>query len=48
MFTGSYSLENRGPIRQDIWKDIREAGYKIQELYTHPSQGGMGIGVVYV
>lgn len=32
----------------ELWKDIREAGYKIQELYTSPTQGGLGIGIIYV
>lgn len=31
-----------------LWKEIKEAGYKTQEFYSSPSQGLMGIGVVYL
>lgn len=31
-----------------LWKEIKEAGYKTQELYSSPNQEGMGIGVVYI
>jgi cephalosporin hydroxylase len=31
-----------------LWQEVREAGYIIQELYTHSSQGGLGIGIIYI
>lgn len=31
-----------------IWKEIKEAGYKTQEFYSSPRQGMMGIGVVHI
>jgi predicted O-methyltransferase YrrM len=31
-----------------LWAEIRRAGYKTRELYSHPGQEWGGIGVVYV
>jgi peptidylprolyl isomerase len=40
---------HKDAIHVDIlWREIREAGYVIQELYSSPAQPQMGIGLVYV
>lgn len=32
---------------EDIWREIKDAGYKTKEIYVHPDQIGFGIGVIY-
>jgi hypothetical protein len=31
-----------------LWREIQEAGYKTQEIYSMPNQPDMGIGIIYI
>jgi predicted O-methyltransferase YrrM len=42
-----YNSPNQSDVSR-FWKEIREAGYTIRELYSQPGQDMCGIGVIFI